>query len=71
MRNIIPEFTKPELDYIKANANFTDRELALFELRNKEYTLEYCAEAMILSITTLKRINKKMLAKIRKVIELP
>lgn len=26
-KNIIPEFTKPEIDYIIENANFTEQEL--------------------------------------------
>lgn len=29
-KNIIPEFTKPEIDYIIENANFTERELQFF-----------------------------------------
>lgn len=69
MRNIIPEFTKIELDYIIANANFTERELKLFELRNKEYSYEDCAEEMNVCMTTVKKIAKKTMAKIIKVIE--
>ena len=68
MRNIIPGFTKPEQDYIKAMANFTERELTLFELRNKEYSYERCAEEMDMGLTTVKKISKSMLAKIIKVI---
>lgn len=68
MKNIIPEFTKPEQDYIKSMANFTDRELILFELRNKEYSYERCAEEMNLGLTSIKKISKSMLAKIIKVI---
>ena len=30
----IPDFTKPEIDYIKANANFKPQEEQLFDLRN-------------------------------------
>lgn len=70
MRNIIPDFTKPEQEYIKSNANFTDRESILFELRNKEHSLEFCAEAMNVGMTTIKKINKKMITKITKVIEM-
>ena len=69
MRNIIPEFTKIELDYIIENANFTERELCLFELRNKEYSYEVCAEEMNICITTVKKIAKKTMNKIMKVIE--
>lgn len=64
----IPDFTKPEIDYIKANANFTKQEEQLFNLRNDENCLEYCAEIMNISVSTVKRINKKMKAKIIKII---
>lgn len=70
MKNIIPDFTKPEIDFIKENANFTERELNLFELRNKEYTLEYCAEEMDMGISTVKKINKNIIRKIDKVIKI-
>ena len=64
----IPDFTKPEIDFIKENANFTERELRLFELRNKEYSHDRCAEELNISFSTEKRTNKKMLAKILKII---
>lgn len=64
----IPDFTKTEIDYIKANANFTRQEEQLFNLRNDENCLEYCAEIMNISVSTVKRINKKMKAKIIKII---
>lgn len=64
----IPDFTKKEIDYIIENANFTERELHLFELRNKEYSHERCAEILNISSSTEKRTNKKMLAKIIKII---
>lgn len=67
MRNIIPDFTKDEQDYIKEHANFTGDELRFFELRNKEYSLEYCAEEMNTCISRVKRIDKKVIAKIAKV----
>lgn len=37
-KNIIPEFTKDEQDYIKEHANFMEEELQFFELRNKRYS---------------------------------
>lgn len=64
MRNIIPDFTKDEQDYIKEHANFTCDELRFFELRNKEYSLEYCAELMNMSVSSVKRLNKKVMVKI-------
>lgn len=67
-RNIIPDFTKPEIDYIIANANFTEQELQFFNLRNKEYSYELCAEKMNIGTTTVKKIAKKTMNKILKVI---
>ena len=64
----IPDFTKREIDYIIEAANFTKQEKELFLLRNDEYSLEECAEKMNVSVSTIKRINKKMKAKIIKVI---
>lgn len=68
MRNTIPDFTKPEIDYLLDKCNFTKDERELFLLRNAENTLEYCAELMNISVSTVKRINKKMKRKIIKVI---
>lgn len=64
----IPDFTKPEIEYIKEQANFTTQEADLFLLRNKEHSLEECAELMNVSVSTIYRISKKMKKKIIKVI---
>lgn len=64
----IPDFIKPEIDYIKDNANMTEREEMLFYLRNKEIPLEECAERMNCSVSTVYRINKSMKKKIMRVI---
>lgn len=63
----IPDFIKPEIDYIKENANMTEREEQLFDLRNKEVSLEECAEIMNCSVSTISRINKSMKRKILRV----
>lgn len=68
MRNEIPDFTQKEIDYLLEKCNFTSQERQLFLLRNNENTLEYCAELMNISVSTVKRINKKMKNKIIKVI---
>lgn len=64
----IPDFTKPEIDKIKELANFTERELMVFDLRNEEYTHEQIAEFMNISIATEYRINRSMVRKILKVL---
>ena len=64
----MPDFTKPELDYIRKLANFTEREERLFDLRSKDIPHERCAEIMNFSLSTEKRINKKMINKILKLL---
>ena len=64
----IPDFTKPEIDRIKKLANFTERELKVFDLRNEEYTHEQIAELMNISIATEYRINRSMIQKIVKIL---
>lgn len=64
----IPDFTKPEIDKIKELANFTERELMVFDLRNEEYTHEQIAEFMNISIATEYRINRSVIRKILSVI---
>jgi len=64
----IPDFTKPEIDYLLEYCNFTDRERELFLLRNREYSLEECAESMNLSVPTVSRTNKRMKSKIIRVL---
>lgn len=64
----IPDFTKPELDYIIANANLTKDEESLMWLRNNEHSLEECAEMMDYSLSTIKRINKRLKDKIIKIL---
>ena len=64
----IPDFTLPEINKIKFLANFTAQESELFDLRNKEHSIEECAEIMNVSVSTIKRINSKMKSKIIRVI---
>ena len=64
----IPDFTRSEIEYIKSQANFTMQENELFDLRNNENNLELCAELMNVSLSTVKRINKKMRAKIIRIL---
>ena len=68
MRNIIPDFTQSEIDFLLAKCNFTKGEKTLFEFRNEEHSLLECAELMNLSPSTIYRINRKLNRKIAKVI---
>lgn len=63
----IYDFTVPELNYFKENCNFTQEEMMLFDYRAKNIPLETVAEIMNVSISTAKRISKRVNNKIIKV----
>ena len=68
---MVLDFTKPELDYIKANANFTIEESTIFEMLTGKYgreTIVYIADKMNLSTATVSRRIKKIKSKIKKLI---
>ena len=68
---MVLDFTKPELDYIKANANFTIEELTIFEMLTGKYgreTIVYIANKTNLSTATVSRRIKKIKSKIKKLI---
>ena len=65
------DFTKPELEYIKENANVTVEELTIFEMLTGKYgreTIVYIADKMNLSTATVSRRIKKIKSKIKKLI---
>jgi len=53
----VPDFTLPELEYIKKNGNLTPREAEGLELRNQEYppTIESIAETWGSSPSTVSK----------------
>ena len=63
----IYDFTVPELNYFREKCNFTSEELTLFEYRAKNIPLECIAEIMNISVSTAKRISKRVNIKIIKV----
>lgn len=63
----IYDFTQPEIDHLIAMCNFNEAERTFFDLRNKYYTLERVAEDMNISTATAYRLNKRVKAKILKV----
>ena len=68
---IMLDFTKPELEYIKENANFTIEELTIFEMLTGKYgreTIVYIANKTNLSTATVSRRIKKIKSKIKKLI---
>lgn len=65
------DFTKPELEYIKENANFTVEELTIFEMLTGKYgreTIVYIANKTNLSTATVSRRINKIKRKINKLI---
>lgn len=64
---IICVHEKKDIDRFLIECNFTPDEERLFRLRCKEYTLEYCAEQMNVSISTVKRLSRRVNSKIIKV----
>ena len=63
------DFTRPELEYIKENANFTIEELTIFEMLTGKYGREkivYIANKTNLSTATVSRRIKKIKSKIKK-----
>ena len=60
---VMLDFTKPELEYIKENANFTIEELTIFEMLTGKYgreTIVYIANKTNLSTATVSRRIKKI-----------
>ena len=64
----IYSFTRPELDYFELECNFTSDELILFRLRAKAMPLEDCAEEMNVSVSTVKRLSRRVNDKIERVV---
>lgn len=62
----VPDFTLPELEYIKKNGNLTQREEEVLELRNQEYppTIENIAEMWGCSPSTVSKAIKSLKKKI-------
>ena len=57
---------KPEIRYLLAEGNFTEDENILFLLRCDDVPLERCAELMNVSVSTVKRLNRRLKDKIDK-----
>ena len=56
----------PEIRFILAEGNFTEDENILFLLRCDDVPLERCAELMNVSVSTVKRLNRRLKDKICK-----
>lgn len=64
----ICDFTKPELDKLREQSNFTNDEMVLFNMRASNIPLEECAERMNLSVSAIKQKSQKINNKIERVL---
>ena len=64
----ICSFTKPELDFLRANCNFVNLESEVFEMRAKGIPLEAIAEALNISADTARKYSQRVNRKIGKVL---
>lgn len=64
----IYDFTMPELNHFRDNCNFTEEERLLFDYRARNIPLETIAEIMNISVSTAKRISRRVNNKIIKII---
>lgn len=62
----LSELTKPELEKIKENANFTDEELRIFKLLSQDKSITDIAVRMSASNGTINRKISKIKQKISK-----
>lgn len=61
---VIADYTKPELDFYRANCNFVGNEVSVFEMRSKGVTLEEIAEVLNMSVEGVKKVSRKVNNKI-------
>lgn len=60
----LSEYTMPELRMFMAECNFTKDETLIFQLLSDGCTIEESAELSNYSVSTVKRLQKKIRAKI-------
>lgn len=65
----VSRFTKPELDYFRAQCNFTDEELECFNLKAKDRTNLQIALELNMSESKVSSLSKRIRTKIFKVKE--
>lgn len=64
----IYDFTRPELEYLIAQCNFTEQELEYFELRAKGKSNVQIAMTMNVSESQVSKLAKKVKSKILRVL---
>lgn len=66
MKMVLSKLTKPELQEILENANFTEDEKMVFQLSSKGCQICYIADAMSLSASSVKRIMNRVTDKVER-----
>ena len=61
------DLTKPELRKIIENANFTEDEMMVFQLSSNGSPIDYIADTMKISSSTVNRILRKIYKKIERI----
>lgn len=64
----IKGFVTKEIEFFKAECNFSEEELDFFNLRNDEYTIEQIAEMWECSVSKVNKVSKEVTRKILKVL---
>lgn len=64
----ISDFTLPEIEYFRANCNFVNLEIEVFEKRARGIPLEEIAENLNISYDYARQLSRKVNKKIIKVI---
>ena len=67
VKMLISDFTEIELDLFRRTCNFVGFERDVFELRSKGVPLEQVAERVNMSVDGVKKISRKVNAKIARV----
>lgn len=62
------DFTKPELERITENANFTEEEARIFRLLSRNFTQKEIAHRLSMSTRTLERRVRNIKNKIERVV---
>lgn len=65
---VLSDFTRFEIEYIRENANFTEQEEILFDMRCVKTPIDEIAEILNLSTDYTAHLSQKVNMKIKKVL---
>lgn len=70
MRSVFARLSKPELDFLTDNCNFSDEEIKVFKMASVGKTDIYIADKLSVSDSTVTRAKRSIKKKIKDFIEL-